>query len=121
MSFLSKTLGKIVGGGTGQTSASSSTSSSSKSPETHQFSNQSVHAAGMPPVAQPSSSSSTRSSSMLSSSTSASYHSDAQLTITHLRKLFYEYLHPKNPHLSENDRRDEKLYSILPLFIKVIS
>lgn len=43
---------------------------------------------------------------------------DAQLTLTHLRKTFYELLHPKaGLELTQNER-DEKLYSILPLFIK---
>jgi hypothetical protein len=42
---------------------------------------------------------------------------DTQLTLTHLRKVFYEYLHPKTE-FSQNDK-DDKLYSILPLFIKV--
>lgn len=42
---------------------------------------------------------------------------DTQLTLAHLRKVFYEYLHPKSEP-SQNDK-DEKLYNILPLFIKV--
>ncbi len=50
---------------------------------------------------------------------STQYQQDAQLTLTHLRKLFYEYLHPKlNQELNQTEK-DEKLYSILPLFIKV--
>ena len=42
---------------------------------------------------------------------------DTQLTLAHLRKVFYEYLHPKNE-LSQNEK-DDKLYNILPLFIRV--
>jgi hypothetical protein len=44
---------------------------------------------------------------------------DAQLTLAHLRKMFYEYLHPRNDVLTQTEK-DDKLYSILPLFIKVI-
>ena len=43
---------------------------------------------------------------------------DAQLTLTHLRKVFYEYLHPKRDNNLSQNERDEKLYNILPLFIK---
>ena len=39
---------------------------------------------------------------------------DTQLTLAHLRKVFYEYLHPKNE-LSQSEK-DDKLYNILPLF-----
>ena len=42
---------------------------------------------------------------------------DTQLTLAHLRKVFYEYLHPKNE-LSQSEK-DDKLYNILTLFIKV--
>lgn len=116
MSFLSKTLGKIVGGGGGGTQNNSNpTSSSSKQQNdaaTHSYSNQTT-------TSSQATSQSTRSSLLNSNNNPVNYHPDAQLTLTHLRKLFYEYLHPKNPHLSESDRRDDKLYSILPLFIKV--
>ncbi len=47
------------------------------------------------------------------------FQQDAQLTLTHLRKIFYEYLHPKTGNELSPNERDEKLYSILPLFIKV--
>lgn len=40
-----------------------------------------------------------------------------QLGLMHLKKLFNEYTHPKEP-LSETDR-DFKLYNMLPLFCKV--
>lgn len=40
-----------------------------------------------------------------------------QLGLMHLKKLFTEYTHPKDP-LSETDR-DYKLYMMLPLFCKV--
>lgn len=40
-----------------------------------------------------------------------------QLGLMHLKKLFTEYTHPKEP-LSESDR-DYKLYTMLPLFCKV--
>ena len=53
---------------------------------------------------------------------------DAQLTLTHLRKVFYEYMHPKQQNNSidqafqdssaEQAEREEKLYHILPLFVK---
>lgn len=42
---------------------------------------------------------------------------DSQLTLTHLRKVFYEYLHPKG----DQSIKEEKLYNILPLFIKAFS
>lgn len=40
-----------------------------------------------------------------------------QLGLMHLKKLFNEYTHPKEP-LSESER-DFKLYNMLPLFCKV--
>lgn len=40
-----------------------------------------------------------------------------QLGLMHLKKLFNEYTHPKEP-LSEMER-DFKLYNMLPLFCKV--
>lgn len=40
-----------------------------------------------------------------------------QLGLMHLKKLFNEYTHPKEP-LSETER-DYKLYNMLPLFCKV--
>lgn len=40
-----------------------------------------------------------------------------QLGLMHLKKLFTEYTHPKEP-LSESER-DYKLYTMLPLFCKV--
>ncbi|CAF0832439.1 unnamed protein product, partial [Brachionus calyciflorus] len=43
---------------------------------------------------------------------------DTQLTLTHLRKVFYEYQHPKN---EQSSPKDDKLYQILPLFIKAFS
>jgi hypothetical protein len=116
MSFLSKTIGKIVG-----SSSSSSQASKQQSP---------------PPVTAAAASTSGQTQSFQSSSSAgsgtsgalppASFHSntqfnqDAQLTLTHLRKLFYEYLHPKQPQLpaSDSTASDDKLYSILPLFIK---
>ena len=64
------------------------------------------------------------------SQTQAQLNHDAQLTLTHLRKVFYEYLHPKQQRGSDDIdqkfqdtsaevvEREEKLYSILPLFIK---
>lgn len=49
------------------------------------------------------------------------FQQDAHLTLTHLRKIFYEYLHPRNKQELTQNEKDEKLYSILPLFIKVLS
>jgi WD repeat and FYVE domain-containing protein 3 len=43
--------------------------------------------------------------------------SHTQLGLMHLRKLFNEYTHPKEP-LNEIDR-EYKLYNMLPLFCKV--
>lgn len=40
-----------------------------------------------------------------------------QLGLMHLKKLFNEYSHPKEP-FSESER-DFKLYNMLPLFCKV--
>lgn len=40
-----------------------------------------------------------------------------QLGLMHLKKLFNEYTHPKEP-LNETER-DFKLYNMLPLFCKV--
>lgn len=40
-----------------------------------------------------------------------------QLGLMHLKKLFNEYTHPKEP-FSESER-DYKLYNMLPLFCKV--
>jgi len=40
-----------------------------------------------------------------------------QLGLMHLKKLFNEYTHPKEP-LSDSER-DFKLYNMLPLFCKV--
>lgn len=40
-----------------------------------------------------------------------------QLGLMHLKKLFNEYTHPKEP-FSESER-DFKLYNMLPLFCKV--
>ncbi|XP_055847784.1 WD repeat and FYVE domain-containing protein 3 [Episyrphus balteatus] len=45
--------------------------------------------------------------------------SRTQLSLMHLKKLFNEYTHPKEP-LSEQER-DQKLYNMLPLFCKVFS
>jgi hypothetical protein len=43
--------------------------------------------------------------------------SQNQLGLMHLKKLFNEYTHPKDP-LSEQER-DNKLYQMLPLFVKI--
>lgn len=51
---------------------------------------------------------------------SSQYQQDAQLTLTHLRKTFFEYLNPKSHDLTQAEK-DEKLYSILPLFLKAFS
>jgi hypothetical protein len=46
---------------------------------------------------------------------------DTQLTLAHLRKVFYEYLHPRVGTSIDQTQNDDKLYSILPLFIKAFS
>ena len=99
MSFIGKTLGKIVG--SHQTKPPTPTNSpESDSPTivpSTQQQQQRQHAVTY----------------------SNKFHQDAQLTLTHLRKVFYEYLHPKLLHDLSPTEKDEKLYSILPLFIKV--
>lgn len=52
-----------------------------------------------------------------SNPTDASDGSQIQLGLMHLKKLFNEFTHPKEP-LSEQER-DNKLYKMLPLFCKV--
>ncbi len=98
MSFIGKTLGKIVG------SHQSKAQSPTNSPESDSTTN-----AIAPSILQ-------RQHTVTYSN---KFHQDAQLTLTHLRKVFYEYLHPKLLHDLSPTEKDEKLYSILPLFIKV--
>ena len=120
MSFLGKTLGKIVstatsvangGGGGGKLAAQTSAASQP----------QSLGQAASTSAA-PSSATTTQSRSATTtggSHLSSQFNQDAQLTLTHLRKLFYEYMHPKQADsMAALADRDEKLYSILPLFIK---
>ena len=47
------------------------------------------------------------------------YQQDAELALTHLRKVFYEFLHPNANRDITQSEKDEKIYSLLPLFIKV--
>lgn len=44
---------------------------------------------------------------------------DILLTLTHLRKVFYEYQHPKIQWTQQD--KNERLYSTLPMVIKVLS
>ena len=99
MSFLGKTIGKIVGHSpSNKTETKASNASNTQQQSTQLDSNsQKIHQITY----------------------STQYQQDAQLTLTHLRKVFFEYLHPKiNQELTQTEK-DEKLYSILPLFIKV--
>lgn len=57
------------------------------------------------------------SSQNISEGTDAASAQHNQLGLMHLKKLFTEYTHPKEP-LSEVER-DFKLYNMLPLFCKV--
>lgn len=104
MSFLGKTFGKIVGH---QSKSSSSSSPQSSQPTTNQ-SNTSQNVQLHNSLINQSNSPFNHNSSQLNY--------DAQLTLTHLRKVFFEYLHPKQD--LNQSVRDDKLYSILPLFIK---
>ena len=106
MSFLSKTLGKIVGAQTaGQNTQSAPTSQSSAAGQAAGKAAESYHQHPAAPSGR--------------HAPSSVVNTDAQLTRTHLRKIFYDYLNPKHPHMNESDRRDDKLYCIMPLFIKI--
>ena len=112
MSFIGKTLGKIVG----HPAKSSSNPQSTQQPAQQSSSQlaQNNNQANLDNF----SSNNAPSSSNFTRSHHHHLSHDAQLTLTHLRKVFYEYLHPKHHDLSLTEK-DEKLYSILPLFIKV--
>lgn len=112
MSFLGKTLGKIVGHQSSKSSASSSSSSSSSN--THHTSN--LSSTNTHNTASHQLSTSSNLTFNFYNHNSSQLNQDAQLTLTHLRKVFYEYLRPK--HDQTQSTRDDKLYSILPLFIK---
>jgi WD repeat and FYVE domain-containing protein 3 len=58
-------------------------------------------------------------SDIVSSNTSSTTSQDILLTLTHLRKVFYEYQHPKL-NWTQQDKND-RLYSTLPMVIKVLS
>jgi hypothetical protein len=110
MSFLGKTIGKIVGN-----------SNRAPSPLPAPHSSSSPHASsgllGSTSSAHASIANSSSTSHHSSSQHAAAAHQDAQLTLTHLRKVFYEYMHPKQQHTQVEN--EERLYNILPLFIKV--
>jgi hypothetical protein len=110
MSFIGKTLGKIVGHQS--KSQSQSTASSSNSPQSSQLYNQNSSSSNV--INQQSNNSNPPSTTNLRQQQLSN---DSQLTLTHLRKVFYEYMHPKNHDMSQSER-DDKLYNILPLFIK---
>ena len=123
MSFLGKTIGKIV------SNQLSSTKNRTESNDSTSNTDMSTNTP-TPTTTTTTTSTTSNQTSFVSQLTnsfqrnhsitySTQYQQDAQLTLTHLRKLFYEYLHPKmNLELNQTEK-DEKLYSILPLFIKV--
>ncbi len=130
-SFLGKTLGKIVGSNSANTSSSSSASST---PSNNQKTNKQQNATqtnsnnAWQALTQPSaptnaikanqkSAQQSLFSALSNRAAASNANLDAQLTLTHLRKLFYQYLHPKHAYLDQNEM-NEKLYQILPLFIK---
>jgi hypothetical protein len=119
MSFLGKTIGKIVGHSNRAPSpAPHLSSSSSSSPSQHATSTGSTSSAHATAATNSSSSSIVHHpSSSFGQHASTAAHQDAQLTLTHLRKVFYEYMHPKQQHTQAEN--EERLYNILPLFIKV--
>jgi hypothetical protein len=104
MSFIGKTLGKIVGTATGNKSSQQHQQQSPLLQQTSQLFQLSPKAATPP-------------GGSSHHQAPAVFNQDAQLTLTHLRKLFFEYMHPRQTDMSQSDR-DEKLYNILPLFIK---
>lgn len=63
--------------------------------------------------------SSSHASDASSSVSASSTPQDILLTLTHLRKVFYEYQHPKIQ-WTQQDKND-RLYSTLPMVIKVLS
>jgi hypothetical protein len=65
------------------------------------------------------SSSSTISAEGIISNNNSATSQDIFLTLTHLRKVFYEYQHPKIQ-WTQQDKND-RLYSTLPMIIKVLS
>ncbi|CAF0758317.1 unnamed protein product [Rotaria sordida] len=65
------------------------------------------------------SSSTTTSTEGITSNNNNSTSQDILLTLTHLRKVFYEYQHPKIQ-WTQQDKND-RLYSTLPMVIKVLS
>ena len=104
MSFLGKTLNKIVGHSTSTPKISNSNQSTSpiQSSPLQQYSqfNNIFH----------------RNHQVTFSN---QYQQDAELALTHLRKVFYELLHPNANQDITQSEKDEKIYSLLPLFIKV--
>ena len=119
MSFLGKTLSKLVGNATGLTKTDTSLDKSSfdapddktgsKSPGQGDNTSKMAHL------------SDSEKSHPLFKSNRYVNNQDTQLTLNHLRKVFYEYLHPKQTSSGaeiDQNSKDEKLYSILPLFIK---
>jgi len=130
--FLGKTFGKIVGNPTKSPQANSSNITTTNAINTNATNVTNTNHTG--------SGSQTTMSSVIApflnlskhgsiSQSQAQLNHDAQLTLTHLRKVFYEYLHPKQQRGTQIDQkfqdtsaevaeREEKLYNILPLFIK---
>lgn len=46
------------------------------------------------------------------------HHTDMSLGLNHLRKLFAEFRHPNRR--ASQDEQEEKLYTMIPLFCKVM-
>jgi hypothetical protein len=122
MSFLGKTIGKIVGhsASTPNKSTDSFSSTSSTSPSNETSNKQSAQQTKFPsPLQQPSSQLSSIFQRNHQVTFSNQYQQDAELTLTHLKKVFYELLHAKTSQEITQNEKDEKIYSLLPLFIKV--
>lgn len=144
MSFLGKTLSKIVGTASNISTTISSnlpgsaqaqsllgnnSSSSPTNDSTNNATNAAASSASSPKAASLSANNSNNNSrAPRLGATGHTKHQqqntnqDFMLTVNHLRKVFYEYLHPRatshHHHELTQSEKDEKLYSILPLFIK---
>ncbi len=128
MSFIGKTLGKIVGHQAKSQPQQQQPQTANNSPSSSSQASNASNTSGQVAGNHASSSSSSQhhhhhsflfaSKHHSSASGGATSSNDSHLTLTHLRKVFYEYMHPKHPDANQPNR-DDKLYQILPLFIKV--
>jgi hypothetical protein len=120
-SFIGKTFSKLVGTPNSNSNKLGSTGNN------NQNTNESTSSSGKTTPVLPTSTSTSqyyKNTNQLSSNnaSASSFYQDTQLTLTHLRKIFYEFLHPKNQYeVTNQTERDHQLYSILPLFIKAFS